>query len=299
LSWTWIERAAKGELDRIACISHSHREPYRIYRGFDRMEMVYTGVDVDLIDAAPSRPRSDHLVLWLSIPRRTKGLHNLLRAWNSVRRAIPDVRLRVCGSASMHEPSARLGRTGILDSDLEAEFPQFFGDHPYSTEQFGIELAGARALQDVYSDLKSAAVAIVNCNWRGATETFCRSAVEAQIAGTPVVGAAGGSLPEVVADGKSGLLVEREDSVALGEAVVRLLQNRTLCQEMGAAGKILAARFADYSAIAQHWEFIARRALDGDPVPTERRFAGDVMRILGYGQARLWARRHVKRLLGR
>jgi glycosyltransferase involved in cell wall biosynthesis len=197
----------------------------------------------------------------------------------------------------MHDPAARVGRTGVLDEDLEAEFPDLFGGDASTLERAGIELMGARALADVYSDLKAAAVAVVNCNWRGALETFCRSAVDAQMAGTPVVGAARGSLPEVVAHERSGLLVEREDPEALAQAIILLLKDRALRQRMGTAGRTWARQFADYAAIAGDWEAIGRRALRNERAPAPPRAAGDLLRRVGYGTARLWARGAAKRLL--
>ena len=293
----WLRRVVSGDLDRIVCVSHTHREYYRLHRGFERIEASYSGVDTDLIAAAPARPRSTGTVLSVSIPRRTKGFHNLLRAWNAVRRAVPDARLRVCGSARMHGPGTVLGRTGVLDADLEAEFPEFFGDHPHSTERAGVELMGARDLPEVYSDLKAAAVAVVNSNWRGSVETFCRSAVEAQVAGTPVVGAARGALPEVVAHGKTGLLVDEEDPVALAEAIITLLKDEALRRQMGAAGREWARRFADYDLIAPDWEAIAQRAWSGKPAPVEPRQPHDLLRRLGYIRMRLWVHERVGRRL--
>lgn len=293
-NWVWLGRVALGELDRIVCVSHAHRDSYRLYPGFERIEVSYSGVDTDLIAAAPKRPASERMVLSTSIPRRTKGFHNLLRAWSIVRQTVPDAQLRVCGSARMHSPDALLGRTGVLDSDLEAEFAALFGDYPHSTKQLGIELMGARDLPEVYSDLKAVGIAVVNSNWRGSFETFCRSAIEAQVVGTPVVGAARGSLPEVVAHGKTGLLVDREDPAALADAIISLLRDGTLRQQMSAVGPQWARRFADYALIASDWEGIAQRAWSGEPAPAEPHQLHDLLRRLGYGRARLWVRGKVK-----
>lgn len=293
-NWVWLGRAASGELDRIVCVSQAHREGYRLYPGFEKIEVSYSGVDTDLIAAAPTRSFSERRVLFTSIPRRTKGFHNLLRAWGTVREVVPDARLRVCGSARMHDPDAALGPTGVLDADLEAEFPEFFGDYPRSTERAGIELMGARGLPDIYSDLKAAAVAVVNCNWVGSFETFCRSAVEAQVAGIPVVGAARGSLPEVVAHGKTGLVVDLKDPATLADAIITLLKNETLRRRMGAAGREWVRPFSDYMFIAQGWEAIVQRAWSGEPAPAEPRPLHDSLRRLGCGRARLWIRNKIK-----
>lgn len=52
----------------------------------------------------------------------------------------------------------------------------------------------------------------------------------------PVIATRTGGLPDVIDDGRTGLLVEPKDEVALGKAVVRLLQDRKLRTSMGIAG---------------------------------------------------------------
>jgi len=290
----WLERIRDGSLHRIVCVSRYHRDLYRVYPGFEHVEFSYSGVDLDLLEKATPSELPGNTVLSVSIPRRTKGFHNLLEAWKYIHQRLPNARLRVCGAANMHDPNTRIGRTGVLDAELEAAFPDFFSNSPETCKQYGIELMGTRSLESVYSDLKAADVAVVNTNWDGAFETYCRSAVEAQVVGTPVVGAKRGSLPEVVQDGVTGVLIDQPNPVMLGKAIVRLLSDRDLRLRMGSAAKRWARKKADYVFLAQDWETIIRRAPSGDPSPTERLQVSDLLRSLGYGQGRLW----LKQLVG-
>jgi glycosyltransferase involved in cell wall biosynthesis len=295
----WLRRVRSRDVARIVCVSRWHRDLYRRYHGFDRLEVSYSGVDTDLLPAGIGGLRDQRLVISTSIPRRTKGIHNLLRAWRHVRRDVPDARLRLCGSAAMHDPRVRMGPSGILDADVEAEFSDLFCELPSSAERAGIELAGPRPLAEVYQDVAHAAVAVVNTNWCGSLETFCRAAVEAQVAGTPVIGAARGSLPEVVSNGVSGVLVDRESADALAAAIVGLLIDPARRDRMGAEGPAWAKHLADYAVIAADWEGVASRAISGVPAPIERREINDILRHLGYGQARLWARDTLRQLRSR
>lgn len=282
----WLDRITSGQVDRIICVSNAHRDYYRLYPGFRNIEVSYSGVDTDLLKAAPAAQRSDRAVVSVSIPRATKGIHRLLAAWSAVRQAVPDATLRICGSAKMHDPHAAVGRTGILDAEIEERFPEFFAAYPDSTQQAGIELMGARPLPEVYRDVKEGAVAVVNCNWRGAHETYCRSAVEAQFVGTPVVGAARGSLPEVVAHGKTGLLVSGDEVALIADAITKLLQDAALRRRMSEEGPKWATPFADYGQIAGDWEAIAARAWSGEPAPSTPKRLPDLLRGIGYGRLR-------------
>jgi glycosyltransferase involved in cell wall biosynthesis len=290
----WIERARQGELLRVACISEYHRDAYRIYRGFENVELAFHGIDLDLIAAARPNPQAEGSVLFCSVPRRTKGFHRMLRAWPYVRELVPTARLRVCGSAHSHDASARLGRTGILDYELEQEFPDFFSNPPESNRRFGVELLGKLTAASMFGEMKSAAVAVVNCNWRGSLELSCCAAVEAQSAGTPVVGPARGGLPELIIDGRTGSLVHRDDPRLLAETVARMVTDPGLRSRLGAAGPAWVRPIADYDVVVPAWEAVVSRALKGEPAPQPSRWRHDVLRRLGYGWTRAWARDRVR-----
>jgi len=294
LNSRWLRSLACGELDRAVCVSRWHREQYRVYPGFERIEASYSGVDTDLMRGGTPTVFREPTALFTSVPRRSKGFHHVLRAWSRVRRVCPTARLRVCGSVSMHVPNGVGGKTGVLDPDLEAEFPEWFGDPPGSHQSVGIDLMGARSLGDVYRDLRGATIAVVNCNWRGSTETYCRAAVEAQVAGIPVVGAAAGSLTEVVANGKTGLLVDRPDSAKLADAMVTLLQDDNLRRQMASAGPAWARPLAEYELIAGDWEAIVRRSWRGEPAAVSPSSFHDFLRRVGYGRARTWMRERLR-----
>ena len=70
-------------------------------------------------------------------------------------------------------------------------------------------------------------------HWEG----FGLSALEAMIAGLPVVAANASSLPEIVIDGITGLLVEPRNPGALAEAILRLAGDSSMRARMGAAGR--------------------------------------------------------------
>jgi len=62
-------------------------------------------------------------------------------------------------------------------------------------------------------------------------------AIESLAAGRPMVATDVDGTPEVVIDGRTGLMVPPGDSDRLAQALVRLLQDRALRQAMGRAGR--------------------------------------------------------------
>ncbi|MGI8631005.1 MAG: glycosyltransferase family 4 protein [Solirubrobacterales bacterium] len=61
------------------------------------------------------------------------------------------------------------------------------------------------------------------------------SALEAAAAGRPVVASRTGGLPEIVHDGKTGILVEPDDPAALADALVRIADDPGLGRKLGAS----------------------------------------------------------------
>jgi glycosyltransferase involved in cell wall biosynthesis len=70
------------------------------------------------------------------------------------------------------------------------------------------------------------------CNEPGAMPVF-----EAMACGVPVVATESGGIPEIIADCRTGLLVERADASALAEAILYLLSDDKLRKSMGKAGQ--------------------------------------------------------------
>jgi glycosyltransferase involved in cell wall biosynthesis len=102
-------------------------------------------------------------------------------------------------------------------------------------------------LPDVAAWLRRAHVLVHPARWEG----FGLAVLEAMLAGLPVVASDVSSLPELVVDGETGLLVRADDHAALAAAIPRALDD---AQRLGAAGRARArsefsvARMADRTA---------------------------------------------------
>jgi glycosyltransferase involved in cell wall biosynthesis len=68
------------------------------------------------------------------------------------------------------------------------------------------------------------------------SEGFGLAALEAMAAGRPVIASRVGSLPEVVEDGVTGVLVAPSSADALASAILALARDDAVCERLGAAG---------------------------------------------------------------
>ena len=91
---------------------------------------------------------------------------------------------------------------------------------------------------------------------RGTTEEgFGRVAVEAMAAGVPVVATNTGGLPEVLAHGRSGFLVEDRDASALASSIIHILADRDLYRKYSEAGR---RRYEAHYTLSRHVQQVER-----------------------------------------
>lgn len=90
------------------------------------------------------------------------------------------------------------------------------------------------------------------------SETFGLVLVEAMRSGVAVIGTSAGGVPEIIDDGKTGLLVPSRDPAALADAIERYQLDPALRRSLAAAGKTAAdARFTEeqhYARLLLHLE---------------------------------------------
>jgi glycosyltransferase involved in cell wall biosynthesis len=99
---------------------------------------------------------------------------------------------------------------------------------------------------DVSSLLAASDIFVLTSQWEG----LPRVVLEAMGAGKPVVAAAVSGVPELVVNDSTGFLVPRESPAKTAEAVVRLIDNPILRQQLGAAGQLRLSEHFSEDALA-------------------------------------------------
>jgi glycosyltransferase involved in cell wall biosynthesis len=82
-------------------------------------------------------------------------------------------------------------------------------------------------------------------------EGMGRVLVEAMAAGLPIVGSQVGGIPDLVKDGKNGLLVPAADASALENAISALIVDKTKRKRMGKAGKKICRQYSAEAMVEQ------------------------------------------------
>lgn len=199
------------------------------------VSLIYNGVDMQRYDHQEACctlreeyeiPEGAPIVGVVARLEPEKGHPTLLEAWPRVLAAVPNAHLLVVGEGSRRdELEAQAASLGLLGSDPA---------HPSSALGRRVVFTGRR--DDVPAVTAALDVAVLP-SYR---EAQGLSILEAMALSRPVVASAVGGIPEVIEDGRSGLLVPPHDRDALARAITRLLLDHPFADLLGRAGRELA-----------------------------------------------------------
>jgi len=183
-----------------------------------RVVTVHEGIDVDRIDGTPAV--NVHEALWLPhhaplvgnvaalVPH--KGQRYLIEAAHLVVQKIPDARFVILGEGELREHLEHLVREHHLEKH--------------------VLLPGFRT--DVIGCIKGFDLFAMS----SVTEGLGTSLLDAMACRKAIVGTRAGGIPEVVDEGRTGLLVEPRDPHPLADAIISLIQDEARRTRMADAG---------------------------------------------------------------
>jgi len=229
LSTGYFSQARYRAATRIIAVSH-HVEQVVIQNGqlADRVLVIYDGVEVPPEISQTERKDARNL---LGIPQQARCIGNvaaftpekghalLLKAFGRVRAEFPGCLLLLRGDGP------ELAKTKELAQQLQ--------------------LLDAVKILPTTTDLRAAFAAMDVFAFPSHEEALGTALLAAMVHGLPVAATARGGIPEVVTDGKNGLLVNGYDPEQFAAAVSRLLAHPEDATQLGAAGReTIAARFS-------------------------------------------------------
>jgi len=209
--------------DAIVAVSQSFAArtfPQFAYKTF----FIPTGVDLVRFKKTPV-PQSTEIVTFVGrIEHHSswKGIEQLLQAMAIVTKNRPNARLELVGGGDALEHYKERAQTlGIADS---------------------VVMTGPQHGQDLVDAYARSSVIVLPST--SDSEAFSVALVEAMASGRPVIGTNIGGTPQVISNGKDGLLVEPKDPVALAAAIERILGDRAFAQRLGDEGAAKANGFS-------------------------------------------------------
>jgi mannosylfructose-phosphate synthase len=206
----------------------------------DNVAIIPPGVDIhrftyDESNNVPDFPQ----IFCLSRIDTNKGHDLLLHAFAETLKKVPEARLIIGGGSA--KPEAR--EREVLDTIFAIVDDYNIAD--------SVHLLGYVSDTDLVEYYQRSDLFVLPSLF----EPFGMTALEAMSCGTPIVASKFGGIRNVIADGDNGFLIDPTNALEFGQAVTRLLSDRSLCKRMGE--KARSAMVQNYS-----WEAIAKQHID-------------------------------------
>lgn len=221
----------------------------------EQVHLLETSVQLERFD--PDRALPDLRAAWGFGPeqfvvglaariQRHRRYEVLLEAVAQVRERLPHLRLVLIGRGTHMEEVAVQPVEELGLQDVTA-FPGYLREDDY---------VGALKALDVKVFLVPG------------TDGSCRAAREAMAVGTPILAARRGMLPEIVTDGRDGLVVD-DDPAGLAEALLRLGNDPDLVRRLGTEARATALARFDPARQAEQVEAVYRGLLEPGDSPSQ------------------------------
>lgn len=209
------------------------------------VHVVLKGIDISVYDSvSPARVRKefglsddDCLVGFVGRLDEQKGIPTLLEAIKIVSKKNPRIKLILAGDGNLKESINQFSVQNKLEHNIYL----------------------ARFREDIPAFLRAVDFAVVPSYWEG----FCYAALEAMAAGKAVIGSRTSSIPELVADNETGILVAPRSPEELANAIINLSENPLLQKAMGAHGRHRAEELFQFSTMLKKTETLFREVVDG------------------------------------
>jgi glycosyltransferase involved in cell wall biosynthesis len=186
--------------------------------------VIYSGVDMSRFSLSPVQVSSSNearsaqakIVGLVGRICPWKGQHVFLDAAAQVHARWPGTRFRIIGAALFREHDYEINLHRMVQEHGLEEVVEFVG--------FQNDIAAAIHSLDI----------LVHASTVG--EPFGQVIVQGMACGKPVIATNGGGVPEIVVDGKTGLLIPVNDAPAMAEAICLLLADEQRATQMGVLG---------------------------------------------------------------
>jgi len=203
-----------------------------------RSSVIYHGQDAPVLPPAPL-PFDPPQLLCLGRLVYEKGFDLAVKAFSMISHRFPGMRLAIASDGparpALQRLAADLGLTHLVD---------FLG---------WLEFEKMPAL------VNSATIVVMPSRM---AEGFGLVALDAALMARPIVATRVGGLPEVVADGQTGFVVEPEDSHALAEAIAHLLDHPEAATKMGEAARRRAQELFSWKRHVDAFDALYRRVIE-------------------------------------
>jgi len=224
------ERKLVNSADKVTAVSKSCAEELKLYYGIKDVEVVYNGVDTNFFVPNERKNEDEPYILYTGSLDARKGLVDLIKSAEYVCNEYQDAKFVLIGRGHLEKYLKKL----VHNSGLNKYF-SFIG------------YVNQKTLLKYYQN----ATIFVNPSYYEGLPTTILEAMSCEL---PVVATAVDGTSEVVVDGENGLSVPPKDLERLAEAIIKLLKDEKLREEMGRNGREHVEEKYNWNAISRKYE---------------------------------------------
>jgi glycogen(starch) synthase len=222
----WVSAVSKAMLDDV------HQVLPEIAH---RSSIIYNSLSMPAVRPEPL-PFDAPRLLCIGRVVVDKGFDLALRAFASIAQSFPRCRMIIAGNGpAMSDLRKCAAELGLKDS---------------------VEFTGWVESEEIPRLINKATVVVIPSRRH---ESFGLVALQAAQMARPVVATHIGGLPEVVAHGETGLLVENENSEALSTAIASLLANPDIAIRMGRSAQLRAEKLFSWDHCVDAYDTLYRQ----------------------------------------
>lgn len=241
-----IERCIIPRADKIIVVTAKLKETLQHDYGVpeNKIEVILNGANIELFKPMNAQqvrrklnlPQTAYLVVFVGDLIIWHGVSYLIKSIPYVVEKVPEARFLIAGDGMMRQELVELaGRLGVFDKVI------FTGMLPYQDVPLYINAGDVCAAPFTASRDEKVGLSPLKL-------------YEYMACGKPVVASRINGL-EMLAEENAGILVTPEAPLELAQAIVRLLRDKDLRQQMGGRGQ-------EYVVENQSWESVARRVAE-------------------------------------
>lgn len=199
-------------------------------------EVVYIGNPVDVYKlkdvCRKTRGESKNTVIFLGWVVETKGIRELMDAWDSVSTAFPDWQLTLVGPYDSNRIDALVNKS----------------------RHSGVSLVGELSHDEAMERLCKASILVLPSY----SEGFPNVVLEAMVYGKAVLATSVGALPDLLGDGR-GVLVEPRSSIQISDGLKKLMNDDVLRTSLGERAERFVKENFDIAVVANRYRSLWTR----------------------------------------
>ncbi|MGA3290275.1 MAG: glycosyltransferase family 4 protein [Candidatus Bathyarchaeia archaeon] len=230
LMYIAIDRQIVRSADRVIAISKACADELRLFYGIKDLEIIHNAVDSTFFCPQNHKENKKSYILYTGRLSAEKGLIDLVKGAVHVCKKYPNFKFVIAGSGPLERRLKKL----VSALNLERNF-SFAGNVNHET------------LLKYY---QNAAVYVLPSYREGLPTTL----LEAMSCGLPIVATAISGITDVIDNFKTGLLVPTNSPEKLANAILTLIEDSTLSEEIATNARMHVQKYYDWDIITSKIE---------------------------------------------